>query len=151
MDGGKAMPRAVILSLTTALDEMVIGSLTEDDLKDAIFCLGCTRHFALELSAEAILRNQTYQGEKVTLTEVMRFTKYLEEAERDKRVVWRRLNSMDDISPFVVQAALSTVLSSQRLNSLNPNLPPISENLFLKTAIERVNNKDGIVLVKVIV
>ena len=141
------MTRFVILSFTAALDRLATGKLTEDNLKDAVFCLGCTQE-VLETEAEEILEASCdYLREKVTLTEVVKLVKSIKEAELDNRVVWRRTRNGNRIEPSIVHASISSVLVACNLKPLNPNLPPLCMNNFLETAIERANN-DSHVLVR---
>jgi hypothetical protein len=61
-----------------------------------------------------------------------------------ERVAWRGLTTTES------HRALSELLSSNGFSPLNPNLSPVDNVDFLKTAVERVNNKDGVHRITVI-
>ncbi len=140
------MPIMIILSFTKALDGIASGALTEENLAQAIFCPGCMPDAVFKLPIAVLLEEQfPYQAEQITAETVETFRRHAEQAEKDGRIVWRR-----KIEPSETHRRLSALLVKQGGEGLNPNLPPSDENDLLKTAIERVNNKDGHEKVQVI-
>ena len=134
------MKTAILLSFTRTLDLITEGRLSDKQLANAIFCFGCTRVWALDTAGKKVLDEQkSWQKEKINLATLNKLRVHLLSAEMAGRVVWRR-----ELNPFHLQAELSKSLTAANLEPLNPNLPPSVENDFLKIAIERVNNKDGV-------
>ena len=140
------MPRTILLSYTTTLDCVVDGSLQEKDLEDAIFCFGCGSMWPHANPSTIMREQQGFQKNTLTPDIVELVHRHLEAAEEAGRAVWRWC------SPQELHQRLSQALEACGLKPLNPNLPPapVTDNGFLKTAIERVNNKDGVVLVRVV-
>ena len=140
------MVQVVALSFTAVLDHVAAGTLTEQELGDAIFCFGCTKDWPFEEAVKIISRHRKYQRETITPEIVGKVSESLRKAASEGRAVWRR-----DSTPRETQNALSKIFEARGLSPLNPNLPPADENGFLKIAIERVNNKNGLRRVRVIV
>lgn len=141
-------PIVVLLSFTAGLDAISCGEISSHDLETAIFCLGCTKEF-LQIQSVPILKAQEpHQKHPISVELIDAFKFALAEAERDNRVIWRRGFNYGD-----ALRKISSVLESQGLEPLNPNLPEsIGLNSdALKTAIERVNNKIGVQRVMVII
>jgi len=78
----------------------------------------------------------------VCLGESLKIGCLLEEAERHGRLIWKPADTS------LVQRQLSELLEKNDLAPLNENLPPIVDPGFLKTAVERTNNK-GVIRVTV--
>lgn len=81
-------------------------------------------------------RHALYQREEIIREHTDMFRAQYEAAEKDGRVVVRKGRDGAE-----VHSELSEILKCFELEPLNNNLPPVTENSFLKTAIERVNNK----------
>jgi hypothetical protein len=134
----------VILSFTTALDALANGSLTEHDLSEALFCLGCTPGWPYERPVVILLQHGRYQKEDVKPADVHTFAAALKIAESEGRVVWRRSSESVDVDGHKVHQAISKFFTDRGLFPLNANLPPITENGFLKTAIEIADKTHGV-------
>jgi hypothetical protein len=129
----------VILSFTAALDFIAADKLTQEQLEKAVFALGCGPGWPRQPLDTIVRQHGHYQHNHIAQPTLNLFCQSLDKAEADGRVVWRR----EFNSGGTVHGELSKSLVRAGLEPLNPNLPPIVENTFLKTAIERVNNKDG--------
>lgn len=127
----------VLLSFTAALDGVANGSLDEKDLAESIFCLGCAPTWPFYPPSDIVSDHRAYQKEEILPEHVETFARHLREAEADDRVIWRRVNAREDRNGFEVHRALSRAFESKGFFPLNPNLPPITDNRFLKEAILR--------------
>lgn len=128
----------VLLSFTKTLDGVAAGTLTDDDLAGALFCFGCTPAWPFDDPKRIIERHARYQQQQIEPAHVLKVAEYLRKAAADGRAVWRR-DTETDRDGFEVHNEISQVLEAAVHFRLNPNLPPITENGFLKTAIERVD------------
>jgi hypothetical protein len=148
------MARLILLSFSSTLNAVATGKLTEADLSTAIFFFGNTKDYTCETPVSEVLRIQfgnhdMEQGVMAKTVETVR--RHARAAAEDKRALWRKDENNKMMEPSAAQAALSQLLKQNGLQPLNPNLPPADprDNKFLQIAIERVNNKDGLEMVRV--
>jgi hypothetical protein len=134
----------VLLSFTETLDQLASGGLTDKDLAGAIFCYGCGSKWPFEKPEAIIAQHGGYQDEKIAVGHVKKVATALKKAQKEGRVVWRRNKDGDDRDGHQVHNEISAALKKLGLFELNPNLPPVTENSFLKTAIERVDKTRSI-------
>jgi hypothetical protein len=140
--------RVVLLSFSGALSGLADGMLGEEDLRGAIFCFGCGPEYPYTDAREIAEHYQEKRQESekpITPAIVEMVVKHLRGAEQDGRVVWRWSDNKS-----LIHKALSRALEKCGLKPLNSNLPPVDDNYFLKTAIDRANNTDGQEHVRVI-
>lgn len=126
-----------VLSYTAALDALADGTMKKDDLKTAIFCLGCGSKFPFLDPEHIVAEQEPWQKHPLKEATVKTFAKALTAAEKDKRVIWRYGGGVE---PVIVHQKISAALQKAGMEPLNPNLPPIVENGFLKLAVERTRN-----------
>ncbi len=124
----------VLLSFTETLDRLREGKLTESDLEKAIFCFGCRPEYPYQETIHVFATQAPHQRTKITVDHINILVRHLRAAEQEERVIWRQL-----LSPYEVHERLSKSLEKSGGEALNPNLPPVVENSFLKIAIERIN------------
>jgi hypothetical protein len=138
------MTRKVFLSLMGTLRLMQDGEVSDDDLAHGLFYLGCTRTYVLETNPEKL---QEIQGLFATDLEKglevhTKLQQALLTAEAEGRAVWRPSHKGN------TQEQLNGLLVANGAQPLNSNLPPVYEHDFIAIAIDRVNNKDGRLLLE---
>lgn len=130
------MPKKLFISFTTIMGGVHAGKIDDQDLDTGLFFFGCSK------GAFAALEERVNPEGKAAYRKI-KFA--IAKAEKEGRVEWGPGRSKHP------HAQMSALLSRNGLEPLNPNLPPIEDDYgFLSTAVDRVNNKNGITRVEVI-
>ena len=135
----------VVLSYTAALNYLAEGTLADNDLNSAIFCLSGPPDWPFRETKFLLGAQQPYQRAIISSENIESLRSHIKMANEFGRVMWRDNKS----EPSEVFTQLNSILERYGFRPMD-ECPPGIGNGELQTAIERANNKNGIKRVRII-